>query len=489
MQNLGIYRIVCEYSDQQSIEQGLSNIDIIPDWDYETSKSRAISYFAYSSNKDIYQNTSDVITELANIIGIDSRMIRLMENVDINYNDPASVDFIEDSSKTTTKIFSESIDNSISYQYTSYVTYTFSTGDYELSSYYRMYNSDTRTEIITNYVTNDDGSVTSYSNTTEADGSTTLTYTTTNENGITTGSYSYAQHPNGSTTSSESTYDENGNLTNEHNTTQNPDGSHSDQTIIYDSDGSSEGHTTNYDSNDNPVSGENQWNDPLGNQNTQTIEYDSNGDPEVVGYEIDTSGNTSGTGETLEESLNTGFIAFDGKSFTIDADFEFACNDLGTTYFKTLLSALETASNGTYNGFYIRNGGIDSTVSSSNNYKFTFYARSNSGITIDPNGNGRGDGYTFGSTCYLRKIKGRYQMSVQYTPGNNAGSFTATIKPTYASGDNNPNSSGTTINASNNSSIPPRMDNAQIILGGNGVSTHFDIVNMTVYSFRVVKTG
>ena len=80
-------------------------------------------------------------------------------------------------------------------------------------------------------------------------------------------------------------------------------------------------------------------------------------------------------------------------------------------------------------------------------------------------------------------------MTVTYTPGSNAGSFTATIKPTYSNGDNSPTAAGTTINASNNSSIPPRMDNAQIILGGNGVSHNFDIVNMTVYSFNVRKTS
>lgn len=484
MQSLGLYTVHCTYSEISNTEQGLSNIDIITDWNYD--RGRSVANFIYSYNADVYR-TSNVLNVLESKTGITSTNFRKLSDIDLYCNCPATIEYSQDSSKKTTKVFYEEIDRDISYQYVSYVTYTLNTNNYELSSYYRIYNTNTQTEIITNYVANDDGSITSYSNTTEADGSITMTYTTTNENGITTGSYSYTQHPNGSTASSELNYDENGNLTNEHNTTQNADGSHSDQTITYDSDGSSEGHTTNYDSNDNPVSGENQWNDPLGNQNTQAIEYDSNGDPEVVGYTIDTSGNESGTGETLEESLNTGFIAFDGRSFTITADFEFNCADLGTQYFKTLLSALEPADNGTYNGFYIRNGSIDSTISTSNNYKFTFFARSNSGITFS--NNGRGNGYTFGSTCYFKKTgKARYQLTVNYSPGSDAGSFNATVKPTYTNG-TTLNSSGTTIDASNNSSIPPRMDNAIIILGGNGVSPNFDIINLTVYSFNVVKTS
>ena len=420
----------------------------------------------FSMNTELYEN--EYSTAFFEMLGVDGETLKsLTDKVDVgliplDFNCPATVTQTINGNVTTTVSQQSYTEGEGTWTYTTTGTFNTSTG----------------TNTLTSSATYSDEKVTQTTvmNVDPETGEGVITTTTTN-------------NETGQVTEQSNYYDENGELTNTHIEKTNTDNSHQSTDIVYGDDGSSELHSTQYDSNDNPTEGTNQWVDPLGNQNTQTLEYDSNGDPEVVGYNIDTSGNTNGTGETLEESINTGFIAFDGKSFEITADFEFACNDLGTTYFKTLLSALETASNGTYNGFYIRNGGIDSSITTSNRHKFTFYARSNSGITIDPNGNGRGDGYTFGSTCYLRKIKGRYQMTVTYTPGSNAGSFTATIKPTYSNGDNSPTAAGTTINASNNSSIPPRMDNAQIILGGNGVSHNFDIVNMTVYSFNVRKTS
>ena len=157
-------------------------------------------------------------------------------------------------------------------------------------------------------VVNDDGSVT-----------TTVTETTVGQDGVTTAtSVSNTTNSDGSTAYTETTTEtqQDGSSTTISNTT-NSDGTTSDTEISVAADGSSTSQTTNYDVNGDPTTGSNNTTDVLGNSNTQEVEYDSEGNTTVTNYTIDTTNNTSGSGEPFRGSassgdvLNTEYYAFD----------------------------------------------------------------------------------------------------------------------------------------------------------------------------------
>jgi hypothetical protein len=165
---------------------------------------------------------------------------------------------------------------------------------------------DTYVEEITTTTTDPEtGETTSTTTTTNSQtGDETTSSTTYNENGTMTGSSTHTNYGDGGSYDSEQTYNDNGTIASDSNTTTN-------------NDGSSESHSTNYDNNGNPTDGENQWIDTSGNENTQSVEYNESGDPEIVGYEINTTGNQSGNGETIDSGLDTGVLAFDGRDFDV----------------------------------------------------------------------------------------------------------------------------------------------------------------------------
>lgn len=251
---------------------------------------------------------------------------------------------------------------------------------------------------------------------------------------------------------------------------------HGWRTLAIASDGSQ--HTTQitYDDNGDPVEAVNTVVDSSGNVNTQTIEYDENGDPEVVSYTINTEGNESGTGELIVDAIDTGFVTFNGKSFTMTADIEFSCQEQGTSKYKSICAAIEPTGQGNkYRGFYIRN---------TSTYQIGMYG-SNEGLNMNSNGTG---GYTIGNQIQILKARQRYQLTMNYTPGTTTGTVYFSITPTGSS-------NGTVINnnagviSTTSASLPPTMDNATLIIGGNGINTAHNAVNLVVYSFSAVKTN
>lgn len=173
----------------------------------------------------------------------------------------------------------------------------------------------------TSTTTNEDGSQ-SYTATeteTNPDGSSTSQSTTTNDDGSSSQSTTNTFVPDpttGSVTSNTNTtnYDENGTVT----------GSQTNQTVE-NTDGSSTSSTTNYNSEGDPTSSTNESIDTEGNNSTQNIEYNEKGDPIVTGYDIDTSGSSTGEKTFDGDGVNTQFYGFDATEgfvlsmhFTID---------------------------------------------------------------------------------------------------------------------------------------------------------------------------
>lgn len=155
-------------------------------------------------------------------------------------------------------------------------------------------------------IVDEDGSVTTETTTTTTDPDTgaiteSSTATTVHEDGSIseTNSTTITQEDGSSETSS---------------TTMNQDGTSSHMDAVTNVDGSSSSTTTSYDANGDPTDRTNQDTDVLGNENTQNIIYED-GEPVVTGYVIDTSGNTSGTGEEITGSgVDTEFLPFNGSA-------------------------------------------------------------------------------------------------------------------------------------------------------------------------------
>lgn len=280
----------------------------------------------------------------------------------------------------------------------------------------------------------------------------------------------------GSSTSSSSTtnYDENGNVT----------GSSTNETIN-NSDGSSTSTTTNYDENGDPTSGSTANTDTSGNVNTQDVEYDENGNSTVTGYTINTSDNQNG-GEDISGGLDTGFIAFDGRPFTI----HMVCNvdpteqpASGATMF---LAALEHNGN-KYAGFcvdlYRRNQVVSmaSTSGSINNNGF------GSRVTGSINGS------SGQQLLQYVKTNGGVQtltIDITYTPASYNPDYKYVIKvtPLYtsATGTSKKTDANSTL-SSNSGYLPTSLSNATVVVGSFGVEHTHDMTNLEVLEFEVRK--
>lgn len=232
--------------------------------------------------------------------------------------------------------------------------------------------------------------------------------------------------------------------------------------------------TYNYDQNGDLSTSSTAVQDDQGNVNTQTLDY-INGEPEVIQYIIDTSGNTSGSGELIDESIDTGFVAFSGRSFEVTADIEFSCEEQGTGKYKSICAAIEPTGHGNkYRGFYIRN------IST---YKIGMYG-SNEGLNLNSNGTG---GNSIGDQITILKARQRYQLVIRYNPGTGGGNIYFSITPTSTNGTTVSENEG--LISMYSSSLPPTMDNATFIIGGNGINPTNDAVNLVVYSLNVCKTS
>ena len=225
---------------------------------------------------------------------------------------------------------------------------------------------DTYVEEITITTTDPEtGETTSTTTTTNSQtGDETTSTTTYDENGTMTGSSTHTDYGDGGSYDSSQTYYDDGTISQDHDQTTNTDGS-------------SVAHTTNYDENGDPTDGNTQWVDTSQNQNTQSYEYDENGDAYISGYDINTESNPNG-GETLNNPINTGVLAFDGRDFDIHLKAKFYWNNLqynslGGGKFKarvnTILNLSAENENHKVNGFLVLF--LTGNTDSSNYYTFT----------------------------------------------------------------------------------------------------------------------
>ena len=208
-----------------------------------------------------------------------------------------------------------------------------------------------------NVVTNPDGSTTTTTENTVDNGDGTETTTTIVVNKDSNGNQTSSSQTTSTTgtsggvtttTSNTTYYDASGNET----------GTSETQTVA-NSNGSSQTTTTNYDTNGNAVSGSTNTVDTSGNSNTQEVEYNSQGNAVVTSYTIDTTNNSNG-GETINDSLETGFIPFDGSTdWDLYMKYNFSSNENwnssgSSSQIVCALSCLDFSSGSFTGGFALR---------------------------------------------------------------------------------------------------------------------------------------
>ena len=118
-------------------------------------------------------------------------------------------------------------------------------------------------------------------------------------NGLTANKEITVTYKSGSSSQTTTTTDESGNTV-VTTVTDNTDGSSSSMAIKYDVEGNEIGHIS-------------EDTDTSGNVSTQTVEVNENGDEVVTSYSIDTTNNPNGK-MAIDDSVDTGFIPFDGSS-------------------------------------------------------------------------------------------------------------------------------------------------------------------------------
>jgi hypothetical protein len=332
-------------------------------------------------------------------------------------------------------------------------------------------NQSTTTEV------GEDGSVTTTTTTTTTDPDTGATITnttseTTNDDGTT------------SSTVQETTTNTDGSSTST-STTTNSDGTTSENTTNTNSDGSGTSTTTNYNENGDPTSGSTANTDTSGNVNTQDVEYDENGNSTVTGYTINTSDNQNG-GENISGGLDTGFIAFDGRPFTIHMVCNVNPTEQPASGASMFLAALEHNGN-RYAGFcvdlYKRNQVVSmaSTSGSINNNGF------GSRVTGSINGS------SGQQLLQYVKTNGGVQtltIDITYTPASYSPQYkyVITVTPLYtsATGTSKKTAANSTL-SSNSGYLPESLSNATVVVGSFGVEHTHDMTNLEVLEFEVRK--
>lgn len=363
MQNLSKIQINSRYENQYEVNSYLLSYGFGPVWDYDRQREMAICYVLYSTKDDLCNTNQKILDSFNNITGLRNIAdLQFIGNIDLQYNTPSYINTTLNGNLRTITQETTVVQGTVTYNYTFTTSYNISTGVFTSTNSSSYSDSSTGIETETVMTPNPDGTTTS----------------------TTTTSYTDPNNPNVYTESSiVNNYDENGNYSGgtSEEITGNSDGSVSTATEVYNEDGnptvsttvtsysgtangtSSEGwetitSTTNYDENGNPSDGENQWVDPSGNENTQTIEYDENGDEYITGYEIDTTNNQNG-GETLNNPIDTGVLAFDGRDFDVHLKAKFywsniQYNGTGTgTKINPILNLSANDTNNRVNGFIV----------------------------------------------------------------------------------------------------------------------------------------
>lgn len=242
-------------------------------------------------------------------------------------------------------------------------------------------------------------------------------------------------------------------------------------TTITNQDGSSSSVTTIYDQSGNETGHVNENTDTSGNKKTQTIQKDENGNDEVIGYVIDTSGNESGG--LTEPGIDTGVLALDGSGFDIHMVYNITMSEQGNPY-KTILAAIQNNGSNKYIGITVKNYGAYQIGA----YSASSYSGFSSTGTL---------GYRLGSD-YLKVPRTRqtYTLDLSYRPDGDGsgGTMTMSISPSSTNGTTVLDTPATM--SATNSYIPNQLDNANIIVGGCGLS-QYDAVNMEVLEFTATK--
>ena len=190
-------------------------------------------------------------------------------------------------------------------------------------------------------------------------------------NGLTANKEITVTYKSGSSSQTTTTTDESGNTV-VTTVTDNTDGSSSSMAIKYDVEGNEIGHIS-------------EDTDTSGNVSTQTVEVNENGDEVVTSYSIDTTNNPNSK-MVIDDSVDTGFIPFDGSSdweLTFKFSYDWNRNTGSGNTIVTILSC------GEYNpalvsGFLIRFEGKkrSSSVTTPKTMTFLNISQNNASSTI-----------------------------------------------------------------------------------------------------------
>ena len=187
---------------------------------------------------------------------------------------------------------------------------------------------------------------------------------------------------------------------------------------------------------------------------------DANG--KVISFEYTTASAENPVSFTPGNSIDTGFLAFDGSGYTIHLEYTM---DTSQNTSKQILTAIKKLNGNKYAGFVF-------FVSSATQYYFNATV-SGTNINSTPFGTRMGNGWqtTAGSK--------NYTFDLTYTPSPNKA---LTIELSHITNGDNP------YNANSNalSYYPDNLDGATIYIGGNAAGTNRD-VTMTVTAFSVTK--
>ena len=298
----------------------------------------------------------------------------------------------------------------------------------------------------------------------------TSTETTINDDGTTTETI-VTDNGDGSTTSSSTTLNENGDIVETDTITTNEDGSSTEVNIVYNEDGSQTQNTIDTDTSNNVV--------------TETVEIDEYGNEEITGYNIDTTNNENG-GLAINDGIDTGILAFNGRPFTIHLKAKFDVN--GNTGNPIICAAQKVENTSKYAGFelliysvsllnlYATNQGTYNTSTGVLGSKLTTYRTK-----------------TDTSEALMRYLKTgtkEYTIDIQYIPTDNINETSKqillNIYPLYTSISSSTINNGAFVTKSV-SNIPDSLPNATISIGEfNGNDSH-KMTGLEILEFSVQK--
>lgn len=369
------YRIDLLYQSKHEVETLLAKFGYFPVWQYDGS-GNPYTYLICPINTEIATNDTLIpgsdptyklyLAHMFGLGGASSILITFtyIETIDLHLNGPSKFTRTVNGNNVTVVQTTSVPEGEGTRTYVCTVVFNTSTGTHTITNTSTYQDSHT-TSTTTSTTDPTTGETTTTTETIDSQtGDETTSTTTYDENGTMTGSSTHTDYGSGGSYDSLQTYYDDGTISQDHDQTTNTDGS-------------SVAHTTNYDENGDPTDGNTQWVDTSQNQNTQSYEYDENGDPYVSGYDINTENNPNG-GETLNNPIDTGVLAFDGRDFDIHLKAKFYWNNLqynnvGGGKFKAKVNPILNLSaedaNHKVNGFLVLF--LTGNTETSNYYTFT----------------------------------------------------------------------------------------------------------------------